>query len=177
MPKLPTKYAWLNNEPGPKMIKEALNLYGTTEVPGNNSNPTILAWSQETGLQGQYPDDSVAWCGLFMSVVAKRAGKQFPANPLWARNWKNFGTPTPVAMLGDVLVFSRQGGGGHVALYVGDDATHYHILGGNQGDTVNITRRAKSTLLNIRRPIYNNQPDNVRRIQMEASGPVSTNEQ
>jgi cell wall-associated NlpC family hydrolase len=36
-------------------------------------------------------------------------------------------------MLGDVLVF-RRGGGGHVALYVGEDEEAFHVLGGNQAD-------------------------------------------
>lgn len=34
MPKLPAPYAWLASEAGPKVILEALALFGTKEVPG-----------------------------------------------------------------------------------------------------------------------------------------------
>jgi hypothetical protein len=42
-------------------------------------------------------------------------------------------------------VFTRSGGG-HVGLYVGEDATHYHVLGGNQANLVSIMRLAKGRL-------------------------------
>jgi hypothetical protein len=41
-----------------------------------------------------------------------------------------------------VLVFERPGGG-HVGYYFGEDATAYHVLGGNQGDAVTIARIAR----------------------------------
>jgi hypothetical protein len=47
----------------------------------------------------------------------------------------------PAAALGDVLAFVRNGGG-HVGLYVDEDASAYHVLGGNQSDRVSITRVA-----------------------------------
>ncbi|WP_051379816.1 hypothetical protein [Bradyrhizobium murdochi] len=70
-------------------------------------------------------------------------------------------------MLGDVLTFKRDGDG-HVALCVGEDA--YHCLGGNQSDQVCITRTAKSRPYKARRPIYNVQPANVRKIVLVANG-------
>ena len=81
----------------------------------------------------------------------------------------------PGPMLGDVLTFKRDGGG-HVALYVGEDAGFYHVLGGNQSDQVCITRIARSRLHKARRPKYNAQPANVRKIALAASGKVSSNE-
>ncbi|HXF88153.1 MAG TPA: TIGR02594 family protein, partial [Xanthobacteraceae bacterium] len=74
---LPSRYAWLARESGPKMLVEALKLYGTMETPGSANNPTIVAWAWEVG--GEVADvfkaDGIPWCGLFMAVVAKRAGK------------------------------------------------------------------------------------------------------
>lgn len=167
--------AWLASEPGPKMLVEALKLFGTHEGAGTADNLDILRWAKEIGMQG-YTHDSVAWCGLFMAVVAKRAGKEIPASPLWALNWKNFGHPTPIAMLGDVLIFNRQGGG-HVGLYVGEDDKAFHVLGGNQGDEVSIIRVLKNRLVTVRRPFYQVQPANVRVIKMSEDGkPISTNE-
>jgi hypothetical protein len=80
-------------------------------------------------------------------------------------------------MLGDVLVFTRHGGGGHVGFYVGEDETCYHVLGGNQSNMVNTTRILKSRCFGIRRcPWRVVQPTNVRVIQLAATGSISNNE-
>jgi uncharacterized protein (TIGR02594 family) len=174
---LPSRYGWLAREPGPKMIVEALKLFGTLETPGSANNPTIIAWAKEVGgeVADVYKADSIPWCGLFMAVVAKRAGKEIPNHPLWALSWSAFGAKSPTAALGDVLVFVRNGGG-HVGLYVGEDSSAFHVLGGNQSDRVCITRIAKNRLYAARRPLYRVQPANVRPIHLEATGALSLNE-
>jgi uncharacterized protein (TIGR02594 family) len=174
---LPSRYGWLAREPGPKMIVEALKLYGTLETPGSANNPTIIAWAKEVGgeVADAYKADSIPWCGLFMAVVAKRAGKEIPKHPLWALSWSAFGAKAPAAALGDVLVFVRNGGG-HVGLYVGEDASAFHVLGGNQSDRVCITRVSRGRLYAARRPLYRVQPSNVRPIHLEATGALSLNE-
>lgn len=174
---IPAQYAWLEKEGAPRMLVEALKLYGTREITGPRNSETIMGWAKEVGLDGIYSNDEIPWCGLFMAVIAKRSTWEVPKNPLWARNWLNFGKPVPVPMLGDVLVFPR-GSGGHVALYVGEDADEYFILGGNQNNEVNISRKPKTPFLGARRPKWRvAQPANVRRIFLTGSGtPVSTNE-
>lgn len=172
---LPAQYAWLSKEDGPKMLLEALKLFGTLEGPGAKDNPTILAWASEIGLAKTYSHDSIPWCGLFIGVVARRAGKDIPDSPLWALSWADFGKPAGAPMLGDVLTFKRNGGG-HVALYVGEDNTSFFCLGGNQSDKVCITRIAKSRLYKARRPFYTVQPANVRKVTLASTGKLSTNE-
>lgn len=170
MTALPAAYAWLDDEGGPRMLVEMLKLYGVKETPGSKNNPTIMAWAKEVGVP--YPADSVAWCGLAVSVAAKRATWEYSpkGNPLWARNWATWGQGVETAMLGDVLVFPR-GTGGHVALYVGEDSTHYHILGGNQSDQVNIVRKPKSPLLAKRRPVWRRfPPPNLRQVWLKPTG-------
>jgi uncharacterized protein (TIGR02594 family) len=159
------------------MIVEALKLFGTMEKPGAANNPTIVAWAQEVGgeVADVYKADSIPWCGLFMAVVAKRAGKEPPKHPLWALSWSVFGARSSAPALGDVLVFTRSGGG-HVGLYVGEDASAFHVLGGNQSDSVCITRIAKARLYAARRPLYRVEPANVRPIRLEATGALSLNE-
>ncbi len=170
-PKLPAAYAWLAAEAGPRVLVEALALFGTKEVPGAASNPAILSWAKEVGVAGAYTNDGIAWCGLYAAVVAQRAGFEPVANPLWARNWLGFGTKAATPALGDVLVFSRPGGGGHVGFYVGEDATAWHVCGGNQGDTVSIVRIAKDRLLGARRcPWKFAQPANVRPVYLSSGG-------
>ena len=79
-------YNWLKKESAPRMLLEALKLYGVTEKAGSGNNPEILSWAKETGLK-QYTQDETPWCGLFMAVIAKRAGKSLHKSPLWARDW------------------------------------------------------------------------------------------
>ncbi len=177
MPTLPTQYQWLSQEDGPKMVLEALTMYATEEVPGPGNNKVIMAWAKEIGgkVEKEYDADAVPWCGLFMAVLAKRTGRQIPVDPLWALNWGTFGVKSPQPMLGDVLTFTRKEGG-HVALYVGEDSTCYHVLGGNQADAVNIMRIEKKRLYLARRPKYIVQPANVRKIILASNGKISTNE-
>lgn len=180
--KLPPAYEWLNAEPGPRILREFINVHGTAEVKGPRSNPTILAWAKSVGLDRVYRDDSTAWCGLAMAYVAGQAGwDNAPrGNALLARNWLYWGAPAPKAMLGDVLVFWRgnlNGTKGHVGVYVGEDATAYHVLGGNQDDRVSIKRLEKGRLIEARRcPWRINQPSNVRVVQLASNGKYSTDE-
>lgn len=181
---LPKNWAFLLDEGGPKMLVEALKLYGTIETPGKGNNPTILAWAKEIGqsVAKMYTADSIPWCGLAMGVVAKRAGKDLPKDPLWALNWGTFGTYIEEPELGDILVYTRitpdGKKAGHVHLYVGQDNKSYFGLGGNQSDAFNIARMAKSRLYTSRRPIYSiATPPNVRKIYVTTGGVISDNEQ
>jgi uncharacterized protein (TIGR02594 family) len=173
---LPAVYRWLNElAPLPRMVEEALKLYGTIETPGAGNNPTIIAWAAETGLQRVYTADSVPWCGLFMAVVAKRAGKSQVSSPLWALSWSKFGSAGGQPRLGDVLTFKRDGGG-HVGLYIGEDPACYHVLGGNQSDRVCITRIRKSRLHAVRREYRIAAPPTATPRVLAATGAVSDNE-
>jgi uncharacterized protein (TIGR02594 family) len=187
---LPAQYRWLEAEPGPRMIVEALKEHGTLEAPGTADNPKIIGWQAEleaAGLgrvyAGVYRHDAIPWCGLFMAIVAHRANierrpeRKPPRLYLSALEWAAFGTSVPKggAALGDVLVFKRKGGG-HVGLYVGHDDSAFHVLGGNQSDRVTISRLSKQRLVAARRPAYRAKPKNVRPIPLSASGSLSVNE-
>lgn len=174
-----TEYSWLLNEGAPRMLVESLALYGTDEVLGARNNPVIMSWAKEVGTDNVYTSDAIPWCGLFIWVVAKRAGKVYPwgpketDRPLWAYAWEKFGTLSKTPMLGDVLVFNVPQ---HVTLYIGEDTTHYHCLGGNQSDSVNVRRFAKSGLKVARRPEYKiGQPANVRPVYLKTTGIISNN--
>lgn len=188
---LPKQYRWLDKEGSPRLLVEGLKTFGTLEVPGPYSNPAILQWAKTAKLGRVYKSDDTPWCGLWMAYVALQAGWDVPKNPLGARNWQKFGTPVPITpgrrgtpgrwpALGDVLVFWRgkkQGFAGHVGIYVGEDDLYYHVLGGNQKDSVSIARILKGRLLQARRCKWKvNQPDNVRRVFLKADGVVTDNE-
>lgn len=169
---LPKPYAWLEDEPGPQILLALLSQHGLAEVAGHGDNPDVLKLAREAGIPG-YTRDEIPWCGLAVGWAAWKAGFERPANPLWALDWLKFGNPAE-PMLGDVMVFARAGGG-HVGLYVGEDATHWHVLGGNQGDEVSIRRFAKVggslQFKGARRCAWKvSQPENVRRVMLGPTG-------
>lgn len=136
-------------------LSEAARLIGVREntAPGK-SNAIIDNWAD--ALDIGYASDEVPWCGLFvahcMSVGAP--DEALPSNPLGARKWGSFGKKV-APQLGSVLVFWRSSPSswkGHVGFYWAEDDTHYHCLGGNQSNAVNIKRMAKSRLLEARWP-------------------------
>ena len=143
MKKLPAKYSYLSATSSPNILVHALAEYGTREVKGHGNNPKILGWAKEVDprandwLGNWYKSDSIPWCGLFVGVCAARAGFPHGQSQLAALNWLKWGMAADKPSLGDVMIFKRKGGG-HVGFYVGESSTHYHILGGNQGDEVNI---------------------------------------
>ena len=154
------------------MLVEALSLLGTKEEIGSINNPVILSWADALRLK-DYKADSIPWCGLFIAYLALLTNKPIPNAPLWALAWSKWGEACEPE-LGCVLVFTRNGGG-HVGLYVGEDLECFHVLGGNQGDSVSITRIKKSRLT-ASRCQYKNKPANVRRVWLSPIGEVSQNE-
>ena len=169
-------YAWLKQEKSPKILVEAVKLIGTKEIVGKAHNPTILSRAKALGLEKVYTNDEIPWCGLFIAYCCHSAGLDVVKNPLWALNWNKYGTQAEIPMLGDVLTFKRNGGG-HVGIYVGEDKTHYHVLGGNQNNSVSISRIEKARLQQARRTAWKiAQPANVRVVHLEAKGIVTTNE-
>jgi len=157
MSSVPERYSHVLRHDAPRLIREAMKLYGVKERPGGANNPVILEWADEVEAALRtnlgYNADSIPWCGLFAAVCAVRAGwkDQTPLQPLWARNWRLFGQRAPTPSLGDVLVFERASAG-HVGFYIADDEDAFHVLGGNQGDAVSIVRVEKGRLLAARRP-------------------------
>jgi uncharacterized protein (TIGR02594 family) len=170
-------YAWLKEEKAPKLLVEAVKHLGVKEFVGPTHNPVILGWAEATGLKNVYTNDEIPWCGLFVAYCCHAQGLQVVERPLWALNWNKFGNKVDEPMLGDILTFKRNGGG-HVGIYVGEDNTHYHVLGGNQNNSVSVSRIAKSRLNQARRTAWKiAQPANVRKVKLEPKGVVTTNEQ
>tara|TARA_R110002126_G_scaffold290704_4_gene448309 strand:+ start:13480 stop:14169 length:690 start_codon:yes stop_codon:yes gene_type:complete len=90
------------------------------------------------------------WCGdaVQTPLLLTLPNEPVPTNPYLAANWTKFGQPcTP--QLGAVLVFWRgspTSWKGHVTFYIGEDATHYICLGGNQSNMIRYSRIAKNRL-------------------------------
>lgn len=91
------------------------------------------------------------WCGDFVEtcIALTLPSEPIPANPYLAANWTKFGVAADRGRYGAILVFWRgspQSWKGHVGFYWGEDSTHYHVLGGNQGNSVNVARIEKRRL-------------------------------
>ena len=156
---------------------EALRLEGIVEGFGAADNPRILGWADD--LELNYERDSIAWCGLFVGhcIAAALPDEPLPANPLGARNWLKFGSSC-APTLGAVLVFwrgERSGWQGHVGFYAGEDAAAFHVLGGNQSDSVSVARIARKRLLGARWP-KTAPPAEPLTIARGAGGEISRNE-
>ena len=137
----------------PKWLTTARRLIGTNEQAGKSSNPVILGWAAAMSpwVKDFYTDDDIPWCGLYVGYCLQTNGISPPKDLLAARAYAKWGEDCPTAVPGTVLVFSRNGGG-HVGFYVAEDEHHFHVLGGNQDNTVNVTRIAKSRCIAKRWP-------------------------
>ncbi len=169
-------YDWLKNETAPKILVQAVKQLGIKEIVGKTHNPTIMGWAKELGLSKVYTEDEIPWCGLFIAYCCHAAGLEVVERPLWALNWAKYGNKVDEPMLGDILTFKRNGGG-HVGIYVGEDDRYYHVLGGNQNNSVSVSRIAKSRLHQARRTAWKiAQPASVRKVKLKAEGAITTNE-
>lgn len=156
----------------------ARSLIGVREVPGAGNSATIMGWAKRLGakvLGITYAADSVPWCGLFAAHVMAHVGIVPPPVAVRASEWGKWGRKLLAPRPGCILTFTREGGG-HVGFYVGEDDTHLHVLGGNQGDAVSITRIARNRLSEMRWP--NGVPLPVAQVvRLTAKGvPVTVNE-
>ena len=131
----------------------ARSLLGTKEKPGTSNNPIIMEWANAIGgwVANFYTKDEIPWCGLFVAHCLSEHNIKIPKNPLSALEYSRWGVKLSKGTPGAVMVFTRPSGG-HVGFYVSEDATDYHILGGNQSDMVTITKIDKSRLVGIRWP-------------------------
>jgi len=81
--------------------------------------------------------------------------------------------------LGAVMVFWRgspNGWKGHVGFYWAQDNDAYHIIGGNQANSVSVTRIAKTRLLSARWPQGGLSSDNITRLAANNGRLLSSNE-
>lgn len=142
-------------------VAKARSMIGTAEIVGRAENPKIVKmWQVGFTAIGQsnrlkesvWKTENTPWCGGFMAWVMAESGltHHIPnAFPL-ARSWAKAGTALSKPAYGCVVVFSR-GNMGHVGIVVGKDAKgNLMVLGGNQGDAVNIKPFSRSRVIAYR---------------------------
>ena len=138
----------------------AQRFVGIEEVGGAVDNPQIMAMLKP---DNNWPDhDEVPWCSAFVNYICWLL--RLPrSKSLRARSWLWVGSAVPVseAKVGDIVVLKRGKGEqpgpevldapGHVGFFAGLSDQFVEVLGGNQGDTVKVSRYPKKNILGIRR--------------------------
>lgn len=132
----------------PRWYDIALNEMGQKEIPGSRDNPRIVEYHSVTSLGAD--DDETPWCASFVSWCLEQSGIKSTRSAR-AKSYIDFGKKLDKPTLGCIAVFTRTGGG-HVAFFVSESATHVRVLGGNQGNKVSIADYSKENLLGYRWP-------------------------
>ncbi|EEB7838009.1 TIGR02594 family protein [Salmonella enterica subsp. enterica serovar Agbeni] len=120
----------------PKWIIEAEKYIGEKEIKGQQHNPLIVEMFHDIKRSG-IKNDETPWCAAFVGSVLERVGiksTRFES----AKSYLGWGEQLLRPMYGCVAVLTRDGGG-HVGFVVGQSTNgDLQILGGNQGDAVNV---------------------------------------
>lgn len=120
----------------PLWLIEARKYLGVREIPGVNHNPLILRMWKAIK-RGGIKDDETPWCAAFVGFCLENIGVQSSRFES-AASYLKWGTSLAEPVRGCVAVFTRNGGG-HVGFVTGvDNAGRLLVLGGNQGNEVNV---------------------------------------
>jgi uncharacterized protein (TIGR02594 family) len=159
----------------PKWLKNAANDLGIIEQEGPCDSDRILQYHAATTLRAT--SDEVPWCASAMCFWLERAGITSPKSAQ-ARSFLQWGVPLKRPRRGCIVVLTRPGGpswGGHVGVWLGSTwrlssnnvrRGYEIVLGGNQGDAVNIRLFPSSRVLGWRWP---KRPSNSRTIMASAA--------
>ncbi len=123
-------------EPAAPWLAVARAEIGVRTFPPGQSNPRISTYHTGTNIQGY--DDKASWCSSFVNWVLAQGGFAGTGSAL-ARSWLTWGEPLEAPLPGCIAVLWRDepsGWKGHVGFWLREDATHVHLLGGNQLDEV-----------------------------------------
>lgn len=135
-----------------EVLTEMMKHYALKEVLGPKANPEIIAMFKAIGY-GWVDDDATAWCSASLNYFCLKCGYERSLK-LDARSWLNLPTIIDKPEMGDVVVLWRgdpKGWEGHVGLYIASDDQSVYILGGNQGDMINISPFSKARVLGYRK--------------------------
>ncbi len=124
----------------PAYIVEAEKLKGEREIKGSRHNMDIVKLYADSGNPGVTRDE-VAWCAAFVGATLRRAGYKSTGS-LAARSYESYGTklPGPQKYCIGVMKWVNSGWKGHVGYVVDYNSKYVWMLGGNQSDSVKISR-------------------------------------
>lgn len=162
---------------GPKWIDIARKYIGLTEISGKRHNATILSWWDRLKLP--FTDDETPWCAGFVGGVLEEAGKASTRSAA-ARSYLKYGLELSKPCYGAIVIFWRgspSGWSGHVGFVVGQDQRgNLMVLGGNQGNAVNIKAFGRNRVLGYRWPGIAPYPERYDLPVLNSDGSLSQNE-
>ncbi len=124
------------NTTEPKWLTLARSELHTKEAPGDADNPKIVQYYADAG-HPEVKHDATAWCSAALSSWLKRSGIK-PSGSLMAKSYLTFGSALTAPQVGCIAVLWRgspNASTGHVGLVTSWTPTEVSILGGNQGET------------------------------------------
>jgi uncharacterized protein (TIGR02594 family) len=132
-------------------VAEAEKYIGVAEIKGDETQPLILKWWKAIRLGG-VRDDETPWCAAFVGGCLEAVDIRSTSSGL-AKSYLKWGVEIVNPIRGCIVVFSRDGGGGHIGIVMGQDAKgRLMVLGGNQGNKVSIAPFDRSRVLGFRWP-------------------------
>lgn len=159
----------------PVWLRRARQEIGVSEIAGRQHSKRILSYWELAKLP--FSDDETPWCAGFCNAMLEDSGIKGTRSGM-ARSFERWGQPCG-PLKGAVVVLwrnSKNSPYGHVGFLTGKDQYgNLMILGGNQGDAVNIKPFLASRVVTYRWPIgFNLDGSPVEVVQ--SNGQVSTNE-
>lgn len=159
----------------PVWLRRARQEIGVSEIAGKQHSARVLSYWERAKLP--FRDDETPWCAGFVGAMLEDCGIISTRSGM-ARSYDKWGQPCG-AIPGAVVTFwrgSKTGGSGHVGFLTGrDQSGNLMILGGNQGDAVNIKPFSTSRLIGYRWPA-GFDPSGASLQTVASDGKVSTNE-
>jgi uncharacterized protein (TIGR02594 family) len=165
----------------PKWLSRARMEIGVVEYPGAKHNPRVLGYWELAKLA--FNSDETPWCAGFVGAMLEDVGIKSTRSGM-ARSYMQWGQPLSDPIPGAIAVFwrgKRHGSSGHVGFVTGKDQRgNIMVLGGNQGDAVNVKPFSTIRVLGYRWPsAASMMPDSGRKPVLEtveSEEPTSSNE-
>ena len=141
----------------PPWLKTAFNEIGITEIKGLANKPRIVEYHSQTTLNAD--NDETPWCSSFMCWCMSQAGIQHTRSAA-SLSWLDWGKVLDEPVRGCIVIFERadrQGqiipNRGHVGLWLGQTERVVDVLGGNQKDSVRVSRYRADRVIGYRWPV------------------------
>ena len=130
---------WISAACGQTPLEVAQCEIGRGETIANNRGPDIK----------RYGADGQPWCAAFVSYCAKKAGMNIPYT-LRVKDYLRLGKCVASPRAGDLIVFTRQGGG-HIGIVEKVEGNKITTIEGNTGEFPS----------KVKRITYRNRPKNL----------------
>jgi uncharacterized protein (TIGR02594 family) len=133
-------------------MRTAMNEMGVSEIPGPIHNDRVLEYHQSTLYPPRTDDNDGPWCSSFLNWVMETSGLN-GSNSARSLSWLGWGQSVSTPVYGGVGIINYGEGKGHVGIIVGQTSDgKIVLLGGNQGDKVQLRSFLRSQIVDIRIP-------------------------